>query len=135
MFETSNATRSSQNNTSRSHLSGKGGSRAVRLQVGSTLVQAFAVIAETAIQQRVEIEQERLRREEEMLLESRREAYRHLRHQGEVTMEWPPPGTPTWAEWLEVPPPHPPTHTPHPLPLRVPAPPPPLHTHRPSHCR
>ena len=36
-------------------------------------------------------------------LDERREAYQHLvAAGGEITHEWPPKGTPTWQDWLEV---------------------------------
>jgi len=55
------------------------------------LFRALGIIAETAVTQR-QIEE----------LEQRQRDYRHLRHKQEITMEWPPAGTPTWDDWLCV---------------------------------
>lgn len=36
-------------------------------------------------------------------MEERNSEYRHMAMTGEeITEEWPPPGTPTWSQWLEV---------------------------------
>ena len=36
-------------------------------------------------------------------MEERNSEFRHMAMTGEeITEEWPPPGTPTWSQWLEV---------------------------------